>query len=315
MINLSRHREPDHDDLYYPRSAKELLIRLHALRPDVVHVHLGGNIFIREAALFFALARRAGVVNVLTFHSGGYPSSSEGKRATPRSFRGLAFRQLDAIIGVNNQLIDVFARYGVRKDRVHMIEPFSRDIDREAINAEGLPPLLADFAAKHSPLLLAVGLLEPEYGLDVQLQAMSAIRREFPNAGLLIVGSGTLHQSLQQKIDEHPESAHVLLAGDVPRPKTLALIARANLLLRTTHFDGDALSVREALALGTRVLATDNGMRPAGVQLLRTLEPDALAQAIGPALKYEPPVAEFSSTKPDPIDQVISLYEQLVTRK
>ena len=55
-----------------------------------------------------------------------------------------------------------------------------------------------------------------------------------------------------------------MLAGNVEHPVVLHLIRDARLLLRTTLFDGDAISVREALFLGTPVIATDNKMRPDG---------------------------------------------------
>src|SRR5438105_8526009 len=40
--------------------------------------------------------------------------------------------------------------------------------------------------------------------------------------------------------------------------RSLRAIADADVLLRTTLYDGDAISVREALYLGTPVVATDN---------------------------------------------------------
>ncbi|MCV4567241.1 hypothetical protein OFB72_32285, partial [Escherichia coli] len=58
--------------------------------------------------------------------------------------------------------------------------------------------------------------------------------------------------------------------GDLPHVITLQMISSANVLLRTTRFDGDAISVREALFLGTPVIATDNGMRPEGVITITT---------------------------------------------
>ena len=41
--------------------------------------------------------------------------------------------------------------------------------------------------------------------------------------------------------------------------------ARADVTLCTTLYDGDAVSVREGLDLGTPVIATENGMHPVGV--------------------------------------------------
>lgn len=312
ILNLTRHRQPQHDDLYFPSSPQEVLSQINALKPDVVHVHFGGNLFARQAALFVALSLRPKTQNVFTFHSGGYPTSPEGMRASPMSLRGFALRRLDAVIGVNAQLMDVFARYGVRRDRLHLIEPFSNELNREAVTSEALPPEIEQFFAAHETLLLAVGLLEPEYGLDVQLEAFKTVRAHNASAGLLLIGSGSLHEQLRARISEHPERAHILLAGDVPRPKTLAAIARASLLLRTTHYDGDALSVREALMLGTRVLATNNGMRPAGVQLLESLDPEVLANAIPRALTATMPLPSSSANGPDSMGEVLALYDRLI---
>lgn len=312
ILNLTRHRQPDHDDLYFPTSPQEVLSRINALKPDVVHIHFGGNLFARQAALFVALSLRPKTQNVFTFHSGGYPTSEEGLRAAPMSLRGFALRRLDAVIGVNQQLIDVFTRYGVRRDRLHLIEPFANELNRDAVMSEPLPDALEQFFLSHATLLLAVGLLEPEYGLDVQLDAFKTVRAQNANAGLLLIGSGSLHEQLREQISSHPEGEHILLAGDVPRPKTLAAIARASLLLRTTHYDGDALSVREALTLGTRVLATNNGMRPEGVQLLESLDAGVLAATIPRALIAPMVSRKTSASGPDSMGEVLALYDRLI---
>ncbi|MBC8088325.1 MAG: glycosyltransferase [Phycisphaerae bacterium] len=312
VINVTRHRQADHDDLYFPASAPDVLKRIRALRPDIVHIHFGGNLFARQAALFIMLSAMPGIATAFTFHSGGFPSSDEGQRAKPASLRGFALRRLDAVIAVNQELVNVFAKYGVRKQNLHLIEPSGARVDRDAITQEELPPDLQAFAERHSPLLVAVAQLEPEYGIDVQLAAFPAIRAQYPNAGLMILGWGSLHETLESAIAGHAERNAIMLCGNVPRPKTLALMARADLLLRTTHYDGDALSIREALAMGTRVVATDNGMRPAGVTLMPTLSADALAQAIPVAL-VAPPSA-IASSADNPMDTVLALYDRLAAR-
>lgn len=48
-----------------------------------------------------------------------------------------------------------------------------------------------------------------------------------------------------------------------------AVIARSTLLVRPTKFDGDAISIREALSLGVPVVASDVAPRPAGVVTYR----------------------------------------------
>ena len=56
--------------------------------------------------------------------------------------------------------------------------------------------------------------------------------------------------------------------GDLAHDLTLAVLQRAQVFLRTTRYDGDALSVREALALGVPVVATRTALRPAGPRLV-----------------------------------------------
>jgi glycosyltransferase involved in cell wall biosynthesis len=71
-----------------------------------------------------------------------------------------------------------------------------------------------------------------------------------------------------------------MLCGDVPHAVTLQAISRSDVMLRTTLYDGDAVSVREALYVGTPVIATDNGMRPPGVQLIPKQDLQALTACI-----------------------------------
>ena len=51
------------------------------------------------------------------------------------------------------------------------------------------------------------------------------------------------------------------MCGDLPHAATLQAIARSDLMLRTTSYDGDAISVREALHLGTPVVAINSMSR------------------------------------------------------
>jgi len=66
----------------------------------------------------------------------------------------------------------------------------------------------------------------------------------------------------------------------MPHAVTLRAIVECDLLLRTTLYDGDSVSVREALYLGTPVIATDTGMRPEGVHLIPPSDAGRLRDAV-----------------------------------
>ncbi len=42
VINITRHRNPGSDDVYYPRSAVGLMRLLMRLDYDIIHLHIGG---------------------------------------------------------------------------------------------------------------------------------------------------------------------------------------------------------------------------------------------------------------------------------
>jgi len=313
VINLTRHRRPDSDEVYYPHSAAQVVRLLFRLPYDVAHLHVGGDLSQRLLALGLVCCSVPGRATVFTFHSGGYPSSPQGRRAHPRTFRGFVLRRFDRLIGVNQEIIDFYQRCGVPKQRLRLILPYA---PVRIPPGTMLPPEMEMFFRSHDPVLLSVSGLEPEYDLPQQFRALGLVRQNFPQAGLAIVGSGSLEYELRRMISEQPGGEHILLCGDVPHDATLLAIQRASLLLRTTLYDGDAISIREALQLGTPVIATDNSMRPEGVILIPPSNLEALHAEIEACLRKKrcanPPPAISSGE--ENMAAVLALYQELLRR-
>src|SRR5262249_50198683 len=139
---------------------------------------------------------------ILTFHSGGYPLSKQGRAARPGTLRGFVFRRFDRIIGVNAEIVEMFRKFGVSEKRVRLIYPHAAVSIMPTGSA--LPPKLQSFFETHSPGLITVGLLEPEYDLPLQIEVMGRVREKFCNAGLLIAGAGSLEQDLRKLIQTKP---------------------------------------------------------------------------------------------------------------
>ena len=309
VINITRHRKAEEDEVYYPSSAVGLIRLLRRLKYDVIHLHLGGMLTSRVLGLALVCTMQAGGKSVLTFHSGGYPSTPEARATGPNSFAGFVLRRFDGLIGVNQEIMDFFARLGVPRQRTRLILPHS--FLPEAQPAVGMPAEIESFFAAHDPVLISVGLLEPEYDLPLQIRAMSAVRGKFPNAGLLLIGSGSLEQELRNAINAQPCAEHIRLCGDVPHAATMQAISRAQLMLRTTLYDGDAVSVREALHLGTPVIASDNGMRPAGVHLVPKSDMDALLRSIETELSRPRDRATSRNVDDTNVRAVFDFYKEL----
>ncbi len=294
-------------DVYHPRSAIELIKLLAKVRFDVLHVHVGGDVSPRVLAFLATCAAFGRGKSVLTFHSGGY-AIQHADAAKSLSFPAIIFKKYRKIIAVNPLMIRMFERFGVKKERLHLIAPFVHQNPDDSIE---LPAKLKEFAEKHQPFLLTVCLLEDAYDLFMQIDALEKVLEKLPKAGLMIVGSGSLENRLKTAIAGKSYAERVFLTGDVAHPLTLHLINRADVLLRTTLFDGDAIAVREALFLETPVVATDNRMRPDGVTLIPMHDAHALVEAIEDLSNQK---KRIKSEKPDDrrnITEVLKVYEEL----
>lgn len=309
VINITRHRKPEADEVYYPESAAGVIALLVKLRTGIIHLHIGGDLTLRLLVLGAVCSSLPWAKSVLTFHSGGYPSSDEGRRLTPRSAKAMLLRRFHSLIAVNEEIRNFFLRCGVRSDRVRVISPYSF----VAPSTEPLRRDIAEFMQRHRPVFLTIGLLEPEYDLPMQIDVMERVLATHENAGLVIVGSGSLEAQLRTHIASKPYADHVLLAGDVPHAMTLRALSESDVCLRTTLYDGDALSVREALHLGVPVIGTRTVLRPPGVHLIPIHDIEALHGAILRQLANpQPRVPRETTGGVDNIRAVVDLYQELL---
>ena len=308
-INLTRFRREDSDGVYYPTGAVALMRRLRSLPADILHLHFGGDLTPRLLGLALFCTLLPARKTVLTFHSGGYPGSPAGRTAAPATLRGFVLRRLDGLIGVNPEIARLFARFGARTERIRTILPFAVEPPDRTLP---LPGRLGAFLGAHRPAMLTVGLLEPEYDLAMQIDVMGEILERYPGAGLLIVGAGSLEESLRARIAGKPYGDHVLLYGDMPHAVTLRATLECDLMLRTTLYDGDSVSVREALHVGTPVIATDNGMRPDGVHLIPPSDAGRLRDAVCDLLSGDRVRRAPDGDGQENIRAVVRFYEELL---
>lgn len=299
----------DEDGIFRPRTPAALVKLLATLDFDILHLHIGGDVTTRVLGLALAASQFARGRSVLSLHSGAFPLSETAKNAKRLSLAGTVFRSFSRLVAVNEAIAGVFRRFGVNDENIDVVVPFTPRLPDLNVTVDGE---LADFAESADPFLLSVGGLEADYEPIFLVDSMTSVLERQKDARLMIVGDGTLRSAVESKIVELGLADNVMLAGNVPHEQVLHLIKRADVVLRATLFDGDAISVREALHLGTPVVATDNGMRPDGVHLLKAHTSTKLIAAINAAMSTQIPK---KSENVDGISKVIEIYEGLFDRR
>lgn len=116
------------------------------------------------------------------------------------------------------------------------------------------------------------------YGVDLAVEALRMLRSEGVEIDLRLVLYGGWTDDCR-KIAKFAEEPWIRLYMELDANALEALMLETDLLLRPTASDGDSMVVREAVALGLRVVASDVVPRPRGVETC-DLTPVAIADAV-----------------------------------
>jgi glycosyltransferase involved in cell wall biosynthesis len=107
-----------------------------------------------------------------------------------------------------------------------------------------------------APFLLHVGSCIPRKRVDVLLDVFAAVRGQFPGLRLVKVGANW-SPAQREQIDRHDLAASIVPLNHLTRREIAALYRAAAAVLLPSEAEGFGLPVIEALACGTRVIASD----------------------------------------------------------
>ncbi len=110
-------------------------------------------------------------------------------------------------------------------------------------------------SSKAAPRVLTIARLAPQKGLDLLLEAATLIKQRGINFTWLVAGDGPLKAQLNQQIAT--AALPVKLLGR--REDIGALLAQADVVVQTSYWEGQPLTLREAMQAGRAIVATDVG--------------------------------------------------------
>jgi teichuronic acid biosynthesis glycosyltransferase TuaC len=194
-------------------------------------------------------------------------------------------KNVDAIVGVSNDLVEKMIALGAPEKRCHLIT--------NGVDLERFRPRSNSEPKKVAPKLLAVGNLVPEKGVQLLLNAVFALLKEHPEIKLDIVGTGPEHKALSDTCISLGIEGHVHFFGQIPHDKIHALFQNAGVFCITSLREGNPNVVMEALATGVPVAATPVGGVPELIVdavngfLAKAHTPESVANAIHRVLEKE----------------------------
>jgi glycogen(starch) synthase len=266
-----------------------------------LHVHINGhNTKSWLSALAAGVAGLFGPGNLLTLHSGLAPQYLAPRRHPARFLGGVTCGLYKNLIAVSAEVRDALLSLGVGAERVEVVPAFMASQP-----TKGEIPQISHLKNRR-PLLATTLFFRPEYGFELLVDAIDRLRAKYPDLACLVIGTGEDRDRAEQLVAERALQESILLLGNVTHERCLQLISHADLFVRPTLVDGDATSVREALVMGKRVVASDVGHRPAGVVLFRKGDAADLAEKLEEAWLQPAPAR---APEDDNLGMLIGLYE------
>ncbi|HOX08040.1 MAG TPA: glycosyltransferase [Planctomycetota bacterium] len=228
-------------------------------RPDVVNVHDW-----LTAAAGKVLKCAHGLPLVVTVHDTAM-GKFFGQMDNERKFIGRIEQWMcqcaDAVIANSNWVKGELIRtYGAADGKVRVV-PCAVDVSAFAVTSR--PEHLAMFrqvlARPEEPIVLYVGRLDPEKGLEVLAEAMPGVLARHPKAKLVLAGRGKVGKPLGERFKQLGIEGRVLFAGYV-RPPALALLYRvADVHVVPSTYEPFGIVALEGMASGRAVVASRTG--------------------------------------------------------
>jgi len=205
------------------------------------------------------------------------------------------YPRANALVGASEGVVQDLVRVGELDDLPTYAIPnpiLTKNVFAQAEEAVD-HPWLND---REAPVLISVARLAEQKDLGVLLEALAMVRAR-QEARLIVLGEGPLRGALERRVQELGLSGVVDMPGHVANP--YAFLAKADLFVLSSAWEGSPNALIEALALGLPVVSTDCPSGPAEIldggrygRLVPVGDSDALAEAIGQTLdqplEYDP---------------------------
>jgi glycosyltransferase involved in cell wall biosynthesis len=280
---------------------------------DVIHNH-----FLRWQMRFtLSLLKLKGKKIVHTIHS--LRNDSEQLSAVHKIMVYMTGLLSDHFVAVSPEIKDKLMELKIPGRKISVVPAFIPP-DTSGTNAafakESIPAFIWDFFAKYPRVIAAnggVGNLyngSELYGLDLCVDSFIELAHDFPDLGYVycithVVDDSVVHAAKQKLASQGLSGRFLFVQEKIP---FYPLIEKAALFVRPTRSDGDAISVREALYLGTPAIASDVVKRPNGTVVFANGDAHDFAKKCRAALASPPPrLAEYKQEQEQYVEQLLDI--------
>ncbi len=163
----------------------------------------------------------------------------------------------------NHKMITISDSTRDEMARLKFTQPESIDIVHPGVSIDGFKKM----EKNHYPTFLYLGRLQPYKNVEVAIKAFGKVLEKYSSAKFQIAGFGESLKNLQLLVSKLGIENSVEFLGRVDEMQKRELMAKAWVMIQPSMLEGWGITVIEANAAGTTVIASDvNGLRDSIVQ-------------------------------------------------
>jgi glycosyltransferase involved in cell wall biosynthesis len=235
-----------------PRGLKDLFFLwklLHSVKPELVIANFTSFPFVILLSYCFRIKKR-----VAFFHTTLSMTSNQSKPKARTLIRLVLYRLCTHVIVVNQEIYQqVKERFKIPERKLFIL------LNSYDINASSKPE------KKKEKIILTVATLELWKGVDILIQAFHMANKELQDYSLVIIGNGSLKQSLYELVESFSLLDRVHFLGEMRYVQVQEEMKKAEIFVLSSRNDGSPQVVLEAMANECLVIATAVGGIPAMV--------------------------------------------------
>jgi glycosyltransferase involved in cell wall biosynthesis len=160
---------------------------------------------------------------------------------------------IDALTVVSDAVKNEVEKLGYTKN----VDVISMGVDTRRFSPEFRDESMRGRFNISGPFLLFVGVLNEVKGVEYLLRALPRVLRVFQDTKVLVIGDGTLKESLIKLTDELGISSNVIFLGRMPHAELPPYFASADIFVGPSLSEGFGLVFAEAMSSGSIVIASD----------------------------------------------------------
>jgi glycosyltransferase involved in cell wall biosynthesis len=235
-------------------------IEIHRKTPfDIVHAH---DWMVCDAA--WVMKKGFGIPMIATMHAteAGRMKGvhSDLQRYINQIEWRLSFEAWKVIVNSQHMRNEMMGHFGTPADKLEVIP---NGIDPEAFDFEFDPhPLRNQYASEWEQIVLFVGRMVLEKGVQVMLNAIPSITAECPGAKFLCVGTGYYLDDLKRQADHLNINHNVKFLGYVSDHDLLRLYKIADCVCIPSLYEPFGIVALEGMAAKVPVVTSDTGGLP-----------------------------------------------------